>query len=92
MIAFVHLADEAGKKVAQQDVPPGGKYYTPLPLWAPALVLHSNQNLTIPATLPPGQYRLLAGLYYREYPHESLVPLHSDSSRVEIGMVKVLPR
>ena len=92
MTAFVHLVDEAGNKVAQQDVPPGGAYYTPLPLWAPALVLHSNHNLTIPATLPPGQYRLFAGLYYREYPHESLVPLHSDSSRVEIGMVEVLPR
>ena len=92
MTAFVHLVDEAGNKVAQQDVPPGGAYYTPVPLWAPGLVLHSIHDLTIPASLPPGQYRLLAGLYYRDYPHESLVPLHSDSSRLEIGMVEVLPR
>ena len=92
MSAFVHLVDDSGAKVAQEDVPPGGVYYTPVPLWAPGLVLHSIHELAIPASLPPGQYRLLAGLYYREYPHESLVPLHSDSSRVEIGVVEVLPR
>ena len=78
--------------IAQQDVPPGGTYYTPLPLWAPGLVLHSNHNLTIPASVPPGKYRLIAGLYSRDAPHESLVPLHADSSRLELGMVEVLPR
>ena len=90
--AFVHLVDGDGMWIAQQDVPPGGSYYTPLPLWAPGLVLHSTHNLTIPASLPPGKYRLLAGLYYRDATHESLVPQHADSSRVEIGMVEVLPR
>ena len=90
--AFVHLVDEAGMGIAQQDVPPGGTYYTPLPLWAPGLVLHSNHNLTIPASVPPGKYRLIAGLYSRDAPHESLVPLHADSSRLELGMVEVLPR
>ncbi len=90
--AFVHLVDEAGMGISQQDVPPGGTYYTPLPLWVPGLVLHSMHRLTIPASLAPGRYRLLAGLYYRDAPHESLVPLHADSSRLEIGMVEVLPR
>ena len=90
--AFVHLVDEAGMGIAQHDVPPGGPYYTPLPLWAPGLVLHSTHRFTIPASLPPGKYHLLAGLYYRDPPHESLVPLHADSSRLEIGMLEVLPR
>ena len=92
MSAFVHLVDEAGERIAQHDLPPGGTYYTPLPLWAPGLVLESNHELIIPASTLPGRYRLLAGLYYRDPPHESLVPLNADSSRLEIGMVEVLPR
>ena len=87
----MHLVDGDGMGIAQQDVPPGGPYYMPLPLRAPGLVLHSTHNLTIPASVPPGKYRLLAGLYYRDAPHVSLVPLHADSSRVEIGMVEVFP-
>ena len=92
MSAFVHLVDEAGERIAQHDLPPGGTYYTPLPLWAPGLVLESNHELIIPASTLPGRYRLLAGLYYRDPPHESLVPLNADSSRLEIGIVEVLPR
>ncbi len=90
--AFGHLVGEAGMRIAQKGVSIGGTYDTPLLLWAPGLVLHSTHNLTIPASVPPGKYRLLAGLYYRDAPHESLVPQHADSSRVEIGMVEVLPR
>ena len=91
MSAFVHLVDEAGAGISQHDLPPGGEYYTPLPLWRPGLVLHSTHNITIPASLPPGRYRLIAGLYLRDPPHESLVPMGADSSRLEIGTLEVLP-
>ena len=88
--AFVHLVDEAGAVIAQDDGPPGGAY-TPYPRWSPGLILHSTQNITVPASLPPGNYRLIAGLYYPATPLEPLVPMNADSPRLEIGRLEVLP-
>ena len=89
--AFVHLVDEAGTAISQHDLPPGGQYYTPYPLWTPGLLLHSKHNIPIPASLRPGRYRLVAGLYRLDASNESLVPMNADSSRLEIGMLEVLP-
>ena len=89
--AFVHLVDEAGAAISQHDLPPSGQYYTPYPLWTPGLLLHSEHNIPIPASLRPGRYRLLAGLYRLDASNESLVPKNADSSRLEIGMLEVLP-
>ena len=88
--AFVHLVDEVGAIIAQDDGPPGGAY-TPYSRWSPGLILHSTHNITVPASLPPGNYRLIAGLYYPATPLEPLVPMNADSPRLEIGMLKVLP-
>ncbi len=90
--AFLHLVDEAGMRIAHQDVPAGGTYDTPLLSWAAGPVLRSNRNLTILESLPPGKYRLWAGLYYCDDPHESLVTLNANGSPLEIGMVEVSPR
>ena len=88
--AFVHLVDETGMGVSQHDGPPGGLHST-YQRWSPGLLLRSTHNITIPDSLPPGRYRLIAGLYYPDQSPEPLLPLNGDSPRLEIGTLDVLP-
>ena len=88
--AFVHLVDESGNGLSQHDGPPGGKD-TPFQSWMPGLILYSTHNITIPEALPPGRYRLVAGLYFPERAHEPLVPANGSSPRLDIGNVDVIP-
>jgi hypothetical protein len=60
--SFVHLVDNAGSGLAQHDAPPGGVYY-PTSLWQPGEVLRDQHALNLPASLSPGEYTLVAGLY-----------------------------
>ncbi|MDE0632097.1 MAG: hypothetical protein OXH73_11400 [Caldilineaceae bacterium] len=89
--AFVHLVDETGMGVSQHDGPPGGQY-TPYQRWGPGLVLNSTHYITVPETLSPGTYRLVAGLYLPDISHEPLVPLNGGNARLEIGTLEVLPK
>lgn len=61
LTAFVHLLDPAGALVAQSDATPGGGYATTQ--WAPGEAVVDVHRLTLPPTLAPGSYRLVAGLY-----------------------------
>jgi len=88
--AFVHLVDGTGMGVSQHDGPPGGQY-TPYQRWEPGLVLNSTHYITVPETLSPGTYRLIAGLYFPDISHEPLVPLNGGNARLEIGTLEVLP-
>ncbi len=88
--AFVHLVDQAGKVVSQYDGPPGGKH-TPYKSWMPGLILYSTHNIAIPDSLPPGSYRLVAGLYNPDLANEPLMPVNGSSSRLEIGSLQVIP-
>ena len=88
--AFVHLVDEAGMGVSQHDRPPGDSE-APYKIWTPGLILTSTHNITTPDTLPPGRYRLIAGLYYPNTSLEPIVPLNGDNSRLEIGTLEVIP-
>ena len=88
--AFVHLVDESGNGLSQHDGPPGGKD-TPFQSWMPGLILYSTHNITIPDSLPPGTYRLVAGLYYPEQAHEPILPVNGNTPRLEIGYVEVIP-
>ena len=88
--AFVHLVDETGMGVSQHDGPPGGPGM-PYQSWTPGIILCSTHKITTPDSLPPGRYRLIAGLYYPDQSHEPLVPLNGDNPRLEIGTLEVLP-
>ena len=88
---FVHLVDETGMGVSQDDGPPGGTY-TPYQRWAPGLVMTSTHNILVPETLSPGTYSLVAGLYFPDISHEPLVPLNRDVPRLEIGALQVVPK
>ena len=59
---FLHLVDAGGQLRAQSDSPPasGGR---PTTGWVEGEVVADPVQLTLPPDLPPGRYRLLAGLY-----------------------------
>ena len=60
--AFVHLVGPDGAIVAQQDRRPLDGFY-PTNGWTVAEPVEDFYGLTLPATLPPGDYRLLVGWY-----------------------------
>ena len=59
--AFVHLLDANGTIVAQSDALPAEGYATNR--WLPGEVVLDRHTLRLPSDLPPGEYRLVAGLY-----------------------------
>lgn len=59
---FVQLLDKDGKLVAQADGLPNNGFTPPL-LWMPNEIIADRRVLQIPATISPGQYRLIVGLY-----------------------------
>lgn len=59
---FVQLLDAQGKLAAQDDAEPRGGSY-PTSVWAPGEVIPDRHVVRLPPALPPGPYRLIAGLY-----------------------------
>jgi hypothetical protein len=59
---FVHLVGPDGTIASQDDAPPGGLFY-PTSAWLPGETVVSSYTLSLPAGVPPGEYRLLVGLY-----------------------------
>ncbi len=62
--AFVHVLNASGEKVAQADGAPQDDL-GPLPtsLWRAGQRVVDAQNIELAANLPPGEYRVIAGLY-----------------------------
>lgn len=63
-LLFVHLRDPTGQTVAQRDTRPQNDTYPTTGWRAGELVLDSG-DLALPATLPPGRYTVVLGLYPR---------------------------
>jgi hypothetical protein len=61
-VVFAQLLDEEGRLCAQVDRPPVAGF-RPTRTWEPSEVIRDNYGLAVPSNLPPGQYRLIAGLY-----------------------------
>jgi hypothetical protein len=62
---FVHLADTAGRRWAQGDQQPlGGRY--PTSIWDVGEVVRDEYHLNLSRDMPPGEYRLLVGMYLLE--------------------------
>lgn len=59
---FVHLLDDSGVPVAQNDRQPLAGFY-PTSAWEPGVGVEDVYRLELPAALPPGRYRLVTGLY-----------------------------
>ena len=62
---FTQLLDASGQVIAQQDAQPmqGG---APTSTWTPGEIIRDEYTLQLPAKLPPGPYRLIAGMYLLE--------------------------
>jgi hypothetical protein len=59
---FVHLLDQAGKLVGQQDGPPqAGRF--PTSWWDPGDTIYDRISIPLPSGLAPGSYQLEVGLY-----------------------------
>jgi hypothetical protein len=59
---FVHLEDDAGKIVTQDDsYPVQGRY--PTSTWSPGFVIRDEHRLTLPANLASPHLHLVVGLY-----------------------------
>ena len=80
---FVHLLDAQGNKLAQRDMPPldGSR---PSTSWQPGELIRDDQDLPIPADIPPGRYRLVVGMYDAQ----TLLSIN-DSGPIELGQVEV---
>jgi hypothetical protein len=62
---FVHLLGPEGQVVAQRDSEPVGGT-RPTMNWQPGEPISDRYGLWLPADLPAGDYRLVAGLYHAE--------------------------
>jgi hypothetical protein len=59
---FTQLLDPANQVVAQVDRPPQGGA-APTTTWLPGEIVADPYHLPLPAGLPPGDYRLVTGMY-----------------------------
>lgn len=59
---FVQLLDPRDQVVAQHDAPPGGDE-NPTDGWQPGVKVLDHHGVLIPYGTPPGDYRMIAGLY-----------------------------
>ncbi len=59
---FVQLLDPEGQVIAQGDGPPRAGQY-PTSWWASDEIIADTHFVPLAASLPPGEYRLLVGLY-----------------------------
>jgi hypothetical protein len=85
---FVHLADPAGRPVAQADGEPGEGAY-PTSVWKPAEVVRDRRVVTVPSDAPPGRYRLLVGVYLHRT--GARLPLAGGGDFVELGTIALEP-
>jgi hypothetical protein len=80
-IVFVHLLDEMGQIVTQNDdLPRAGAY--PIPWWQPGVVVEDVHPLALPPDLPEGVYQLVVGLYRPEDGVRLMLSEGGDSFKV----------
>jgi 4-amino-4-deoxy-L-arabinose transferase-like glycosyltransferase len=60
---FVQLLNSAGQVVSQVDMQPL-EGAAPTTTWLPGEILTDPYTLQLPPNLPPGEYRLITGMYY----------------------------
>lgn len=62
---FVHLRDEQGRNIVQRDAPPWQNLFPP-DTWPVDTVIAERLDMWLPYEVPPGEYRLVMGLYDSE--------------------------
>ncbi|MCD6289345.1 MAG: hypothetical protein J7M34_02495 [Anaerolineae bacterium] len=85
---FVHLLDESGRVVAQEDHVPG-RGARPTTSWLPNEVIADRFELSLSADLPPGRYMLEVGLYDASQPGLPRLSLDIGGDAVRLGEIFV---
>jgi mannosyltransferase len=83
---FVQLLNSAGQVASQQDLQPLAGA-APTTTWLPGEILTDPYSLALPANLPPGDYRLITGLYNAATGER--LPVASGGDFVELQQVAV---
>lgn len=78
--SYVHLVNSNGQGLTQSDHRPGGDFY-PSHYWQTGEIVRDPHLLTVPAAIPPGEYRLRVGMYDQPEPGV----FKSMGTGVEIG-------
>jgi hypothetical protein len=84
---FLHLVDAAGHKVAQRDTVIRATDY-PTSRWQPGELALDLADLPMPADLPPGEYRLILGVYRMDTMERLPLPDAPDNA-LELMTVQV---
>lgn len=90
--AFVQVLDPGGRWVAGADHPLGGDRF-PATWWRPGETYIQYHALALPEGLPPGEYTVIAGLYWRDADGTiRRVPrANGGGEQVVLGKVQVSP-
>ncbi len=83
---FLQLIAADGNLAAQHDAPPQGGY-RPTKTWTQGEQIRDQHGLPLPASLSPGPYRLIAGLYNPANGQRLTTPDGADF--VDLGAVQV---
>ncbi|MGQ9785647.1 MAG: glycosyltransferase family 39 protein [Anaerolineae bacterium] len=83
---FVQLLDTHWRVVAQQDTQPlAGR--APTSTWLQGEFLSDPYHLYLPTNLPPGQYRLITGMY--DASSGQRLPLSTGGDFIDLGTVRI---
>ena len=86
MTVFTQLLGPDGQVWGQRDNVPGGGWY-PVSLWLPGQPVVDDYAFQIHPDAPPGNYRLIAGLYFSDSQARLATLVGTDF--VEVGTVVV---
>ena len=84
---FVHLLGPEGQVVAQRDSEPVDGTL-PMTAWQPGEAIVDRYGLWLPVDLPPGEYRLVTGLYHAET-GERLQACCPPADAVPLALIRV---
>ena len=83
---FVHLLDADGQRPTQRDAPPWqGRF--PTSAWRPGSLVVDANDIYLPPGLPPGEYRVVVGMY--EPIGGARPPVTLDGAPLPAGSVEV---
>jgi mannosyltransferase len=83
---FIHLLDSTGTLVSQRDSEPGNNLAI-TSTWQPNQPITDAHGLLIPVHMPPGDYRIVVGLYDINQPSQRLAVNGTD--HLDLGIIQV---
>ena len=86
--AFVQVLGEDGAPVALWEAPPGASY--PTSQWTDGTLMRTQAGFRIPASVPDGRYRLIAGLFRAG--DKTLLRTAAGADQIPLGTVTVRGR